>query len=136
MKINVTISLDEGVVYKLKAQNNYSNLVNDQLKAYFEGVEEFNLGKLKEKQAKTKQIIKKSIAEAKVLDLKIKKIEEKESKILSLGRKYPDIVFKYIDSSTDVMKFYAFFRSDHKLKRYTWMELKKLYNQMKGGGSK
>lgn len=136
MKINVTISLDEGVVYKLKAQNNYSNLVNDQLKAYFEGVEEFNLSKLKEKQAKIKGILKQSRAEAKVLGDKIKKIEEKESKILSLGRKYPDIVFKYIDSATDVMKFYAFFRSDPKLKRYTWMELKKLFNQMKGGGSK
>lgn len=134
MKINLTISLDESVVYKLKAQNNYSNVVNDQLLRYFGGFDEMNLAKLKEKQAKIKGFLKKSRAEAKVLKLKIQKIEEKESKILSLGRKYPDIVFKYIDSSTDVMKFYAFFRSDPKLKRYTWMELKKLYLQMKGGG--
>ena len=136
MNINITISLEEDIIYKLKAQNNYSKLVNDVMKEHFEGVEEFNLTKLKEKQAKINGILKKSKVEAKVLKLKIQKIEEKESKILSLGRKYPDIVFKYIDSSTDVMKFYAFFRSDPKLKRYTWMELKKLYLQMKGGGSK
>lgn len=136
MKINLTISLDEGIVYKLKAQNNYSNVVNDQLLRYFGGVEEFNLTKLKQKQAEINGILKKSRAEAKVLGLKIKKIEEKESKFLSLGRKYPDIVFKYIESCDNVMKFYSFFRSDPNLKQYTWIELKKLFNEMKGGGSK
>jgi len=136
MKINLTISLDEAIVYKLKAQNNYSNVVNDQLLRYFGGFDEMNLARLKEKQAKIKGFLKKSRAEAKVLDQKIKKIEQKESQVLALGRKYPDIVFKYIDSATDVMKFYSLWRSDKDLKRYTWIELKKLYNQMKGGGSK
>lgn len=135
MKINITISLDEGIVYKLKSQNNYSNLVNEQLSAYFEGVEEFNLQKLKEKQAIIKGIIKTNRAEVKVLSTKIKKIEEKESKILSLGRKYPDYVFKNIESCNSVTMFFGFFRSDAKLKKYTWRELKKLYNEMKGGGS-
>ncbi len=54
MKINLTISLDEAIVYKLKAQNNYSNVVNDQLLRYFEGFDEMNLARLKEKQAKIK----------------------------------------------------------------------------------
>ena len=136
MKINLTLSLDEGVVYKLKALNNYSSVANEQLRGYFEGIEEMNLQKLREKQAKIKRILKQTRQEGRVLDAKIKKITEKESKVLNFGRKYPDIVFKYINTATDVMKFYAFYRSDEKLKRYTWLELKKVYLEMKGGGAK
>lgn len=135
MKINITISMDEDVVHYLKGQTNYSKLANDVLKEYIEGISDNDLPKLKEKLAKINQKQAKNRRRKKEITQKIKKIKEKESKILNLSKKYPDIVFKSIESCKTTMELYNLFRSGDDLKKFRWVDLKKLFIEMKGGGS-
>lgn len=135
MKINITLSLDEGVVHYLKGQEGYSTLANRVLKDYIEGISDNDLPKLKQKLAEINQKQAKNRRQKKEITQKIKKIKEKESKILNLGRKYPDIVFKSIESCKTTMELYNLFRSGDDLKKFKWVDLKKLFIEMKGGGT-
>lgn len=131
MKINITLSLDEEIVHKIREQDNGSGLVNKQMKDYFDGIDYENKQILIKKLAEMKQYKKETSKKIRKFEEKLKKIKEKESKILNFARKYPDYVFKVINGSSDVMKFFGIYRNDPKLKRYPWIELKKLYMEVK-----
>lgn len=131
MKINITISLDEQIVYALKKQNNYSNLANKVLKDYFEAVEVMDLPKLMEKQAKIKGILKKSRAEEKILKLRIKKIKEKESKVLKICRGMKKEDFEMLQNCKTTFALASLHRGA--LKKYKWVDIKKIFTELKGG---
>lgn len=131
MKINLTISLDEGIVYKLKQENNYSNVVNEQLRRHYEEKNSQSLENLSKKQAKFDKeykILKRNRAE---VNKKIKILKEKENKILKFAKQYPDYVFKIIKGCDNYLNFYGIYKTDDKLRKYPWMELKKLFKEVK-----
>jgi hypothetical protein len=134
MKINITISLDKELVERLKEENNYSDLINREVKAYYDGVEAYNIKKLKKKRVETKQILKEKRKELKEINKKIEKVETKEARILKITKKYPSYVFKIMEGCDTQAKFWTIFRDDKILRRYKWLELKKLFNNLKGGG--
>ena len=135
MKINITLSLDEDVVHYLKGQENYSKLANDVIKDYIEGISDNDILKLKQKLSEINKNQAKIRRNKKEITQKIKKIKEKEAKILNFGRKYPDVVFKSIESSKTTMELYNLYRSGNDLKKFKWVDLKKLFIEMKGGGA-
>jgi len=138
MKINITMSLDKEVVESLKEENNYSNLVNDQLKAYYDVKGCQNLAILIQNLAKTKQILKETNKKRRELDLKIKKIKQTESKILKITNKYPPQVLSILKGSTNLAILRELYRTKDPrmsyLKKYNWLELKQMFNYLKGGG--
>jgi len=82
MKSNLTLSLDTELVAKLKREKNYSDLINEQMKGYYDVKCIESLQVLKENQQKTKQIIKENRKRLKEIDKNILKIKEKEKIIL------------------------------------------------------
>ena len=84
MKTNITISIDQKIVEFLKAETNYSDLVNQQLKAYYDvkGVE--NIEILKRELTKTKQILKENRRKRREIEAQLGKIASKEKKFKSL----------------------------------------------------
>ena len=134
MKINITISLDREIVEKLKEENNYSELINRELKAFYDGVEAYSFKKLKQKQAEIKRFLKEKRKNLKEINQKIQKVETKEAQILKITKKYPQYVFKIIEGCSTQAKFWIIFRGDDVLKKYSWIEMKKLFKSLKGGG--
>lgn len=133
MKINITISLDSEIVERLKAESNYSELINKEIKAYYEGVLSNNLKKLKQKQAELKKILKESRKEAKIINQKIEKIETNESKFLRLVKTYPNNVIRIVENSESEMKLWANYQTTKILREIGWKNIKKLYKDLKGG---
>jgi len=136
MKINITISLDSEIVEKLKAENNYSDLINREMKAYYEGVSSYNLKKLKQKQAELKKIVKESRKEAKIINQKIEKIETNEAKILRLVKNYPKNVIKIVEGSESEKKLWVNYQTTKILREIGWKNIKQLFKDLKGGGVK
>ena len=141
MKINITLSLDEDVVYWLKEKTNYSKLANDIILEYIEGEQGQNIQKLSANLAKIKQNIKIERRKASEIDKKIKKIKEKESKILKLvtGIDKNALSLMMECSSSAVLKahYQANRPSDPRaygLQKHPWLKVKQAYEEMKGGG--
>jgi len=84
MKHNITISLDHEIVSKLKQENNYSDVINEQMKAFYEEESIENIQILKEKLVKTKQIIKESNKKRRDIEKHMEKLRIKEKRILNL----------------------------------------------------
>jgi len=135
MKITKPFCIDEELIPKLK-NINASDLVTELLKEHFDGENVQNLGKLRENLKKKLQKKAILLKEVRLLKKKIAEITAKEARILKISRKYPDYVFKCIDGCRDVMAFYSMFRTDTTLKRFKWIELKKTFNEVKGGNNK
>jgi len=133
MKVTKPFCVDADLIDEL-TKVNASELVNSLLLEHFDDKNSMNLGKLKRKLSENLQKKRVLLKETRDLRVKITKIEEKEAKILKISKKYSDYVFKVIDGCDDVMKFFASFRSDDKLKKYQWRELKQLFKNLKGGG--
>lgn len=138
MKINITLSLDESVVYWLKGQNNYSNVANEALKDQIDADSDTNLQKLSKILEETKQIIKKTRAKERVLKQKIEKVKQKESRILKLYNSVPAKVLQDIQSFKNLTvitlrnRYDAIYKKNYDIK---WMDLKKVFEEVKGGGS-
>ncbi len=58
MKQNITLSLDTEIVASLKREKNYSDVVNEQLKAFYSVKDIENIEILYKELVKTKQIVK------------------------------------------------------------------------------
>ena len=132
MKVTKPFCIDDDLIVDLK-KTNASELVNSLIREHFEGVSGMTLSKLKrlqtEKQKKKASLLK----ELRQIGSRIKEIEQKEAKVLQLTKSYPDYIFKVMNGCDNVMKLYSAFRNDDRLKKYKWMELKKIYNHLKGG---
>jgi len=134
MKVTKPFCVDSDLLDEL-SKINASDLVNSLLRDHFDGKNSMNLGKLKQKLSKNLQKKKVLLKETRELRRKIAKIEEKEAKILKISKQYPPYVFKIIDGCKNLPALFATFRHDKTLKEFGWMELKKLFNNLKGGAS-
>ena len=132
MKVTKPFCIDDEIIPQLKKLN-ASELVNSLLKDHFDVENVQNLSKLREKlkeKLQKKAILLKDI---RFIKRKVAEISAKEARILKISKNYPDYVFKCIDGCDNVMKFYSIFRGDTTLKRFSWIELKKTFNEVKGG---
>ena len=77
MKINITISLDKEIVMKLKEESNYSDVINEQMKGYYDVKLIDNLEILNQKLAEIKQNLKISRKKRRVIEESIAKITKK-----------------------------------------------------------
>jgi len=132
MKVTKPFCIDAELLGDLK-NINASELVNSLLTEHLDGKNSLNLGKMKALLSKNLEKKKKLLHDIRDLRARIAIIEQKEAKILKISKQYPDYIFKLIDGCSSVMVFYANYRNDIKLKAYSWIELKKLYNNLKGG---
>ena len=87
MKSNITISLDNEIVKKLKAEINYSDLINEQMKGYYDVKLIENKELLNQKLAEIKQILKISRKKKRDIDDMLNKIDKKDRKIKKFLRK-------------------------------------------------
>jgi len=78
MKSTLTLSLDTEIILKLKQENNYSDVVNEQMKAFYNADSIEKIPILKQNLAEIKQILKKNRIRQRDINKKIKQIAEKE----------------------------------------------------------
>ena len=81
MKHNKYISIDEEFFYKLKEESNASDLINELLKAYYDGKNCENREILRKYLLKIKQILKENRKKQREIEDNIAKIDAKEQKI-------------------------------------------------------
>lgn len=77
MKINITLSLDEGIVFKLKKENNYSKVVNEQMKVYYNTPDSENKKILRQNLVEIKQILKINRKKQRLINKQLDIIEER-----------------------------------------------------------
>lgn len=95
MKAIITISLDTELIKKLKAEKNYSDVINEQMKGYYDVKQVDNLEILNEKLAEIKQNLKFSRKKRRVIEETIAKITKKhklfKKKLLSRSKMIEEI---------------------------------------------
>jgi len=95
MKNNITISLDDEIVRKLKAESNYSDVVNEQLKGYYAVKTCENEEILRTNLTKTKQILKENRKIRREIEGQLLKIDKKQKlfkrKLLSRSKMIKEI---------------------------------------------
>ena len=95
MKNNITISLDDEIVRKLKAETNYSDVINEQMKGYYDVKLIDNLEILNQKLTEIKQNSKILRKKRRVIEENIAKIDKKQKlfkkKLLSRGKMIEEI---------------------------------------------
>jgi vacuolar-type H+-ATPase subunit I/STV1 len=143
MKVTKPFCIDAEFLPNLK-KINASDLINSLLIEYFSGNDEKDLSKLMQKLDKNKAILKKTRKEIKDIELKINKIKQKERLAIAATRKYSLDVVNYVGSFAGESGLFMAHRAHNSdscrtseenlhLKGFTWQEIKKLYNEMKGG---
>ncbi len=132
MKITKPFCIDDKLIPQLK-NINASELVNLLLTEHLEGINSENLSKLKQKLSEKLQKKAILLKEIRLIKKKVAEISAKEARILKISKTYPDYIFKCIDGSNSVLNFYSMYRRDPSLKRFSWIELKKVFNEVKGG---
>jgi len=80
-KTTITITIDKDIAELLKQENNYSSLINEQLKAFYAVKECENKQLLNQKLAEIKQILKKNRKKRREFEAQLAKITQKEKKI-------------------------------------------------------
>lgn len=140
MKINITISLDEDIVNRVKQENNYSQMINEQLRTYYDDKNTENLAILNKKLAEIEKKAREIKRNKMEINKKIKKVKEKESRILNLvsGISKNGLALMMECSSSAVLKAHhtANRPSDpraYDLQKHNWIDIKKAYQEMKGG---
>ncbi len=78
MKTNITLSLDIEIIEELKKEKNYSSIVNEEMKMYFNQTNKQNLVFLDKKLRETKQFIKEKRKKQREIVKIIDKIKLKE----------------------------------------------------------
>ena len=90
MKINKYISIDEDIFRQLSRESNASELINEQLKQYYNLKNVENVEILKQKLAQIKQINKENRRKEKEIKQKIDKLDQKNIKFfLNFKKCYP-----------------------------------------------
>jgi len=96
MKAIITISLDTEIIKKLKAETNYSDVINEQLKGYYAVKTCENVEILKTNLTKTKQILKENRKIRREIEEQLAKIDKKhklfKKKMLSRGKMIQEII--------------------------------------------
>jgi DNA mismatch repair ATPase MutS len=87
MKQSITICLDSEIVMKLKQESNYSNTINEQMKAYYDLVKCKSIAHLDKNLSETMDEIKKFKRKAKEIKENISEIKQKEKATLELFNK-------------------------------------------------
>lgn len=77
-KQNLTLSLDQEIVTKLKEETNYSDVVNEQMKGFYAVKNCENKEILKNNLAKTKQILKENRKKRREIEAQLTKIDKKD----------------------------------------------------------
>jgi len=77
MKTNITITIDEEIAKKLRAETNFSNVINEQMKGYYDVKKIEDLEFLNEKLSEIKQILKKNRKKRREIEDTIAKITQK-----------------------------------------------------------
>lgn len=134
MKVNITLSLDEEVVHYLRGQKDYSPLANKVLKEYIEGAETENLLKLKQKLVEINQKQAKDRRLKKEIVTKIKKITEKERKILKITRGLNEREMELLKNCDSRIKLSLIYKQTS-LKNHKFIDVKKIWTELKGGGA-
>ena len=95
MKAIITISLDTEIIKKLKAETNYSDVINEQLKGYYAVKTCENVEILKTNLTKTKQILKENRKIRREIEEQLLKIDKKhklfKKKLLSRSKMIEEI---------------------------------------------
>jgi len=131
MKQNITISIDQEVVYKLKGENNYSDVVNEQMKSYYAVRSCENLVTLRQNLTKTKQILKENRKKRREIEAQILKIEKKDKlfkkHLLSRSKMIAEIKKRRSSESENPHKRVQYFITAEE-------EADSKLNRLKGGG--
>lgn len=95
MKAIITISLDSEIIRLLKGEKNYSDIINEEMKAYYDIKKVENLEILNQKLAEIKQNMKISRKKRRDIEETINKITKKKKlflrKMLSRGKMIKEI---------------------------------------------
>lgn len=140
MKSTITLSLDLDIIDKLKEEKNYSDLTNEQLKAYYNVKQCENLSILKQNLAKIKQIIKENKKKEKEIIQIINKIEDKNKKFLdNIDKRYPEDLIKKLKSIQNLDYDHALsLAEDYNLIKFNigGFKIIKLWESLKGGNKR
>jgi GTP-binding protein EngB required for normal cell division len=82
MKSTITISLDTEIIEKLKGEDNYSEVINEEMKAHYIYGNDISLQVLVKKRSEIKQLLKESRKNLQIINKKIDKVKEKEKETL------------------------------------------------------
>ena len=80
MKTNITISIDQELARKLQEESNYSDVINEQMKGYYNVKTCENIETLNTKLAETKQILKENRKKKREIEGQLIKIDQKNKK--------------------------------------------------------
>jgi hypothetical protein len=80
MKVPITCTLDLELVEKLKREENYSNIINEQLLVFYNSLDTPNKGKLMQNLKETKAILKENRKKQREIEKKLEKIKQNELK--------------------------------------------------------
>jgi len=134
MKVMKSICLDEDLINSL-SKVNASELINRLLSEHFQGTDNKNIVKLKQKLAKNVDKMKKIRKEIKETREIIEEIERKERLTLAIAKKIPTNLLKSMDDYTTWIAFATSFRSElSKLGLYA--DAKQVFYELKGGKQK
>jgi len=86
MKVPVTCTLDLELVEKLKREDNYSNIINEQMLAFYNSLETPNKAKLMQNMKEIKAILKENRKRQREIEKKLEKIKQNEQKVLIYSR--------------------------------------------------
>jgi len=84
MKSTLHISLDSEIIAKLRQEKNYSDLINSEMKAYYNAEKCENITILKQNLAEIKQVLKINGRKKRLIDKKLEKIKTKEQKVIKI----------------------------------------------------
>ena len=135
MKITKPFCIDDDLINQL-AKTNASELVNRLLHEHFDGVNNKNLGVLKQKLSKNVAEKRKIGKEIKEIRLNISEIERKERIALNLAKKIPSNLFKAMNDYSDFFKYWVAFREELRKLTLSRDEIKNIFYELKGGINK
>lgn len=130
MKTNITLSLDRDIVDDLQREDNYSNLVNEQMKAFFNIKSLDSIAFLKSELKKIKQILKENKKKKREIEAQMEKIRKKEKKTLENSKKIMILGNRDPVTDPDLWKNKGWDRDDNPQHKKIW---KAHLEFMKGG---
>lgn len=136
-KVNRLFCIDYEYNEELK-KINASELINELLTEHFSTKNKQNTAKIREILSKKGQEMKILKREIKHLKEDLRGLEDKEKKIIAFARGYPQKVVEFVMNRKSVTELFSLARNGIMIekKNYPYSELRKLYNQLKGGNLK
>jgi len=103
MKNRLNISLDDEIIDRLRQEENYSDIVNRQLKEYYLANKIENIERLNQKLINLKAIHKQTNREMREIKAQIKKIKDKEALVLEKFKSRSELI-KVIEDRRERIK--------------------------------